>query len=252
MMKLSISQTSEEMGRKAAERVAELIGEAVAERGEARILVSTGQSQFEFFEALIQRDIPWDKVEIFHLDEYVGLPITHGASFRNYLKFRFIDKIGSHRMNYISGEGDTDETIADMTARIREKPIDIGVIGIGENGHIAFNDPPADFETEASYHVVELDHNCRKQQVGEGWFASVEDVPQYAISATVSQIMACRYVVSVVPHKVKAAAIQKTLETDGVTNLIPATRLKEHGNWFLYLDRDSASLLGNATKELAE
>ncbi len=252
MMRLSISQTSEEMGQKAAERVAGLIAKAVGEQGEARILVSTGQSQFEFFEALVKRNIPWDKVEIFHLDEYVGLPATHGASFRKYLKTRFIDRIGSNRMNYISGEGDTDETIADMTARIREKPIDIGIIGIGENGHIAFNDPPADFETRASYHVVELDGNCRRQQVGEGWFGSVEDVPRYAISATVSQIMACRYVVSVVPHKVKAAAIQKTLETQGVTNLIPATKLKEHANWFLYLDRDSAALLGDAARGLAE
>lgn len=252
MMKLSISQTSNEMGRKAAERTEELIGKAVSERGEARILVSTGQSQFEFFDALIKMDIPWDKVEIFHLDEYVGLALTHEASFCRYLKYRFIDKIGSTRMNYISGEGDTKKTIADMTARIREKPIDVGIIGIGENAHIAFNDPPADFETTASYHVVKLDDKCRSQQVGEGWFAAIEDVPQYAISATVFQIMACRSLISVVPHKVKAAAIQKTLETDAVTNAIPATKMREHGNWFLYLDADSASLLGDATKALAE
>lgn len=251
-MKLSISQTSDEMGQKAAGKAAELICQAVREQGEARILVSTGQSQFEFFEALVQMDIPWDKVEIFHLDEYVGLPVTHGASFRKYLKERFIDKIGSTRMNYISGEGDTDKVIADITARIQEKPIDIGIIGIGENGHIAFNDPPADFETTASFHVVELDERCRRQQVGEGWFATVEDVPKYAISATVSQIMACRYIISVVPHKVKAAAIQKTLETEAVTNAVPATKMREHDNWYLYLDADSASLLGEGTKALAE
>ena len=252
MMKLSISRTSDEMGRKAAEKTAALIRQTVSEQGEARILVSTGQSQFEFFEALIQMDIPWDKVEIFHLDEYVGLPVTHGASFRKYLKERFIDKIGSARMNYIDGEGDTDKVIADITARIQEKPVDIGIIGIGENAHIAFNDPPADFETTASYHVVELDERCRRQQVGEGWFAAIEDVPRYAISATVSRIMACRYIISVVPHKVKAAAIQKTLETDGVTEAIPATKMREHGNWYLYLDEDSASLLGEGTKALAE
>ena len=234
MMKLSISRTSDEMGRKAAEKTAELIRQTISEQGEARILVSTGQSQFEFFEALIQMDIPWDKVEIFHLDEYVGLPVTHGASFRKYLKERFIDKIGSARMNYIDGEGD------------------IGIIGIGENAHIAFNDPPADFETTASYHVVELDERCRRQQVGEGWFAAIEDVPRYAISATVSRIMACRCIISVVPHKVKAAAVQKTLETDEVTNVIPATKMREHDNWYLYLDEDSASLLGEGTKALAE
>lgn len=252
MMKLSISRTSSEMGDKAAEKAAELITKTVDEQGEARILVSTGQSQFEFFQALVKRKVPWDKVEIFHLDEYVGLPATHGASFRKYLKCRFIDKIGSTRMNYINGEDDTDKIIAEMTARIREKPIDIGVIGIGENAHIAFNDPPADFGTTASYHVVELDCKCRRQQVGEGWFASIEDVPRYAISATVSQIMSCRYVISVVPHKVKAAAIQKTLETEGVTSLIPATKMKEHDNWFLYLDEDSASLLGDAARALAD
>lgn len=247
-MKLSISQTSVEMGQKAAEKVAELICEAVREKGEARILVSTGQSQFEFFEALIKMDIPWDKVEIFHLDEYVGLPIAHVASFRKYLKERFVDKVGSTRMNYISGEGDTDEMIADITAKITEKPIDIGIIGIGENGHIAFNDPPADFETTASYHVVELDQKCRQQQVGEGWFATVDDVPKYAISATVSQIMSCKHIVSVVPHQVKASAIQKTLETDTVTNLIPATKMKEHDDWFLYLDAESASMLKDSTR----
>lgn len=251
-MKLSISQTSIEMGQKAAEKVAELICGTVREKGEARILVSTGQSQFEFFEALIKMDIPWDKVEIFHLDEYVGLPIAHVASFRKYLKERFVDKIGSTRMNYISGEGDTDEMIADITAKITEKPVDIGIIGIGENGHIAFNDPPADFETTASYHVVELDQKCRQQQVGEGWFATVDDVPKYAISATVSQIMACKHIISVVPHRVKASAIQKTLETDTVTNLIPATKMKEHGDWFLYLDAESASMLKDSTKALAE
>lgn len=252
MMKLSISRTSDEMGRKAAEKTAELIRQTVSEQGEARILVSTGQSQFEFFEALTQMDIPWDKVEIFHLDEYVGLPVTHGASFRKYLKERFIDKICSARMNYIDGEGDTDKIIADITARIQEKPVDIGIIGIGENAHIAFNDPPADFETTASYHVVELDERCRRQQVGEGWFAAIEDVPRYAVSATVSRIMACRCIISVVPHKVKAAAVQKTLETDEVTNVIPATKMREHDNWYLYLDEDSASLLGEGTKALAE
>jgi glucosamine-6-phosphate deaminase len=251
-MKLSISGSSVEMGQRAADKVTELIRAKIKEQGEARIMVSTGQSQFEFYETLVTKEIPWDKVEIFHLDEYIGLPITHKASFRKYLKERFIDKIANARMNYISGEGDVKKTIAEITEKIKEKPIDIGVIGIGENGHVAFNDPPADFETTASFHVVELDLKCRQQQVGEGWFAAVDGVPKYAISVTVSQIMACEYIVSVVPHKVKAPIIKEILETDEVTNLIPATKLKEHKNWHLYLDADSASLLSDSIKETAE
>ncbi|MCI8443206.1 MAG: glucosamine-6-phosphate deaminase [Provencibacterium sp.] len=242
-MNLSISRTPEEMGALAAEKVRELIDEAVSKRGEARMMVSTGQSQFEFFEALVKLDIPWDKVEIYHLDEYVGLPITHKASFRKYLRERFIDRVGSRRMHYISGEGDVEKTIAEISASIRERPIDIGVIGIGENGHIAFNDPPADFETTAAYHVVTLDPKCRAQQVGEGWFPSVEEVPKKAISATVHQLFSCHSVVSVVPHAVKAKAVRDTLEAPEVTNLVPATKLREHAAWFLYLDEESAALL---------
>ena len=242
-MQCSISATSQEMGKRAAEKVAELIRETVREKGKARLLVSTGQSQFEFFEEITAMDIPWEAVEIFHLDEYIGLPITHPASFRKYLKERFIDKIGPAQMHYISGEGDIAAVIDEVTESIRKSPIDIGIIGIGENGHIAFNDPPADFETKAAYHVVSLDERCRMQQVGEGWFGSLDEVPRQAISATVPQILSCRTIVSVVPHKVKAEAVRNTLEAPAVTNLIPATALREHPRWYLYLDADSASLL---------
>ena len=242
-MQCSISATSQEMGKRAAEKVAELIRETVREKGKARLLVSTGQSQFEFFEEITAMDIPWEAVEIFHLDEYIGLPITHPASFRKYLKERFIDKIGPAQMHYISGEGDIAAVIDEVTESTRKSPIDIGIIGIGENGHIAFNDPPADFETKAAYHVVSLDERCRMQQVGEGWFGSLDEVPRQAISATVPQILSCRTIVSVVPHKVKAEAVRNTLEAPAVTNLIPATALREHPQWYLYLDADSASLL---------
>ena len=242
-MQCSISATSQEMGKRAAEKVAELIRETVREKGKARLLVSTGQSQFEFFEEITAMDIPWEAVEIFHLDEYIGLPITHPASFRKYLKERFIDKIGPAQMHYISGEGDIAAVIDEVTESIRKSPIDIGIIGIGEHGHIAFNDPPADFETKAAYHVVSLDERCRMQQVGEGWFGSLEEVPRQAISATVPQILSCRTIVSIVPHKVKAEAVRNTLEAPAVTNLIPATALREHPRWYLYLDADSASLL---------
>ena len=242
-MQCSISATSQEMGKRAAEKVAELIRETVREKGKARLLVSTGQSQFEFFEEITAMDIPWEAVEIFHLDEYIGLPITHPASFRKYLKERFIDKIGPAQMHYISGEGDIAAVIDEVTESIRKSPIDIGIIGIGENGHIAFNDPPAAFETKAAYHVVSLDERCRMQQVREGWFGGLEEVPRQAISATVPQILSCRTIVSIVPHKVKAEAVRNTLEAPAVTNLIPATALREHPQWYLYLDADSASLL---------
>ncbi|MBS6195044.1 MAG: 6-phosphogluconolactonase [Clostridiales bacterium] len=245
-MKLTISENAVEMGEKAAERVAELIRAAVEEKGHARILVSTGQSQFEYFEALVKKEIPWNQVEIFHLDEYIGLPITHKASFRKYLKERFVNFIPGATMHYLNVDEDVEKTITEITEEILKDKIDVGIIGIGENGHIAFNDPPADFETTASYHVVKLDEKCRNQQVGEGWFPTVTDVPEYALSATIWQIMQCEHIVSVVPHTVKAQAVKKTLETAEVTNLIPATKLREHKAWELFLDRDSASMLEEA------
>lgn len=242
-MNVSISENAKIMGEKAADKVAQLIRETVAQKGYARILVSTGQSQFEYFEALVTKEVPWDKVEIFHLDEYMNLPITHKASFRKYLKERFVDRVPGAVMHYLDTEGDIDKTIADITAEIRRDVIDVGIIGIGENGHIAFNDPPADFATTASYHVVKLDQTCRGQQVGEGWFGSVDEVPEYALSATVYQIMQCKHIVSVVPHAVKAKAVRDTLESPVVTNKIPATKLREHPSWYLFLDQDSAALL---------
>ena len=242
-MAVHVYETAVKMGEAAAERVATLICRTVEERGKCRILVSTGQSQFEYFEALVKLPVPWDRVEVFHLDEYIDLPITHPASFRKYLKERFIDKVPGATMHYLDTEGDIDALIRDITALITAEPIDVGIIGIGENGHIAFNDPPADFETTASYHVVNLDERCRRQQVGEGWFATVDDVPKQALSATVWQIMQCRYIVSVVPHAVKAEAVKKTLRSPEVTNMVPATKLRECENWDLYLDADSAALL---------
>lgn len=242
-MNLIISENATEMGRKAAERVAELIKEAIAQKGYARILVSTGQSQFEYFKALISQNVPWDKVEIFHLDEYIGLPITHKASFRKYLKERFVNFIPGSVIHYLNVEDDIEKTISNITKEIQKDKIDIGIIGIGENGHIAFNDPPANFETKASYHVVKLDEKCKKQQVGEGWFENINDVPEYALSATVWQIMQCEHIISVVPHLVKAKAVKDTLEIPNVTNLVPATKLREHKAWELFLDSDSSSML---------
>ena len=183
-------------------------------------------------------NVDWSKVEMFHLDEYVALPITHGASFRKYLKERFLDKLPCpmKAVHFVSGDP---ADIPALTAQIREAPIDVGLIGIGENGHIAFNDPPADFDTDEAYIVVDLDERCKRQQMGEGWFPTIDDVPKQAVSMTVRQIMSCREIVSCVPYAVKAEAIKKTLQAGETTNMIPATILKTHPNYLLYVDADS-------------
>lgn len=239
-MRICIDKTATEMGANAAALIAQKLRETIVRKGEARLLLSTGASQFEMFDALVHEDVDFSKVTMFHLDEYVGLPVTHIASFRKYLKERFVSKVPLKEAIYVNGEGDVAANIASITARIKEKPIDVGVIGIGENGHIAFNDPPADFETQESYIVVNLDDRCKRQQVGEGWFATVDDVPKQAISMTVHQIMACESIVTIVPHAVKAEAISNTLALD-VTNKVPATILKTHKDWNLFLDADSAA-----------
>lgn len=239
-MIIHVYRTPEEMGNEAARLIAEKLNAAIAQKGEARLLLSTGASQFEMMDALTRMPVDFGKVTMFHLDEYVALPVTHIASFRKYLQERFVDKVPLKEAVFVNGEGDVEANIAEITARIKEAPIDVGVIGIGENGHIAFNDPPADFDTEASYKVVNLDERCKRQQVGEGWFATVDDVPKQAISMTVKQIMACDSIVSVVPHAVKAEAVKNTLERD-VTNLVPATIMKTHPDFNLFLDSESAA-----------
>lgn len=238
-MQITIAKTTEEMGRLAAARIAQYLNQAIAQKGEARLLLSTGASQFEMMDALTREKVDFSKVTMFHLDEYVGLPVTHKASFRKYLKERFVDRVSLKEAVFVNGEGDVEQHIAALTRRLKEAPIDVGVIGIGENGHIAFNDPPAEFETDKSYKVVTLDERCRHQQVGEGWFATVEDVPRQAISMTVPQIMQCGVIISVVPHQVKAEAVENTLRQP-VNPFVPATMLKRHPDWHLFLDADSA------------
>lgn len=239
-MLIHVSKTPAEMGGEAAALIAQKLNAAIARKGEARLLLSTGASQFEMLEALVCQPVDFSKVTMFHLDEYVALPVTHIASFRKYLQERFVSKVPLKEAVFVNGEGDVAANIAALTARIREAPIDVGAIGIGENGHIAFNDPPADFDTQESFKVVTLDARCKRQQVGEGWFATVDDVPKQAISMTVSQIMACESIVSVVPHAVKAEAVRNTLERD-VTNLVPATIMKTHPDFNLFLDSESAA-----------
>ena len=232
------------LGRTAASHIAGLVGKAIKKKGGARLLVSTGASQFTTFEALLAWDLDWSKVEIFHLDEYIGLPETHPASFIKYIKERFVEKLRTapKKVHYVDTSKGVPQIIGELTAELNRGKIDIGVIGIGENGHIAFNDPPADFECEAAYKVVTLDEACRRQQLGEGWFPTFDDVPKEAISMTPRQILKCGHIISAVPYKVKAKAVRDTLSAERVTNMIPATILKTHPDWTLYIDRDSASL----------
>ncbi len=239
-MEIRICKNSEELGKSAAKYTAQVLREAIAEKGSARIVLSTGASQFDTLKALVKEPgIQWDCVEMFHLDEYVDLPETHGASFRKYLKERFVAKVGTLKAaHFVDG---TEECIAKLTEEIRKEPVDIGLIGIGENGHIAFNDPPADFDTKEAYIIVNLNERCKQQQMGEGWFATIDDVPKQAVSMTAYQIMQCKKIVSCVPYKVKAEAIENTIKAKEVTNLVPATLLKTHPDFVLYLDEDSAA-----------
>ena len=239
-MYFSVSPTKEELGKAAAKVIAEKVNAAIERRGFARIVLSTGASQFDTIEALTKEEgIKWDCVEMFHLDEYVNLPVTHPANFRKYLQERFVDKVAPLKaVHFVDG---TKECIADLTKELRSAPIDIGLIGIGENGHIAFNDPPADFDTREAYIIVNLDDKCKQQQMGEGWFATMDDVPKQAVSMTTYQIMQCERIVSCVPYAVKADAIEKTLTAKETTNIVPATLLREHSDFILYIDNESAS-----------
>ncbi|MDG5788595.1 6-phosphogluconolactonase [Evansella sp. AB-P1] len=232
-----------ELGIRSAEKCSQVIKEAINKKGTARIVLSTGKSQFETLKALVAHDIEWNKVEMFHLDEYVYLSEEHPASFRKYLKERFTNIVSLKRSYFVDGEGDLQDTISFLNEEITKEPIDLAIVGIGENSHIAFNDPPADFDTKHPFIIVNLDEACKNQQVREGWFSSIEEVPTQAISMSVHQILKSKCIVSPVPYVTKAKAIKATLESDKVSNEIPATALKKHQNVFLYLDNDSASLI---------
>ncbi len=239
-MIINISNNASDLGREAARFAAAKLNEAIIQNGEARMVVSTGSSQFETLQSLLNEKIDWGKVEIFHLDEYIGLPVTHPASFRKYLYERFINHINVRSFHSVDVEGDIEKKIKMLTEEIRKKPVHLGLIGIGVNGHIAFNDPPADFKTHEAYIVVNLDEACRMQQVNEGWFKSVAEVPGQAVSMTPWQIMQCRTIISCVPHKVKALAVKNTL-INNLTEVVPATMLKQHVDYHLYIDKNSAS-----------
>lgn len=243
-MNIQVYATPQELGRAAAGQAAAVLNAAIREQGRARLVLSTGASQFPFIEAFVRQPVDWSKVEMFHLDEYVGLPESHPASFRKYLKERFAAHVPTlGRAFYVNGEGDVASRLEELSCALLERPVDLAMIGIGENAHIAFNDPPADFATTEPYIVVDLDEHCKRQQVGEGWFPTMADVPQQAVTMSVHRILQSRVILSCVPHAVKARAVRLTLEHER-TEAVPATALKEHPNWTLYLDAASASEAG--------
>ncbi len=236
------------MSRAAARQAADVLRSTVAASGRARIVAATGASQFDFLEALTGADgIDWSRVEMFHLDEYVGLPIDHPASFRKYLLERLINKTGIRDYHFLDAERDPREVAGRVGLEMAKAPIDVAFVGIGENAHLAFNDPPADFESEAPYLVVTLDEACRRQQVGEGWFPSLEAVPAQALSMSIQQILKSNAIICIVPDARKAAAVKASLEGD-ITPNAPASILRRHRNVTVYLDRDSAALLDAGTR----
>ncbi|SMQ85396.1 glucosamine-6-phosphate deaminase [Devosia lucknowensis] len=243
-MELKIHENGDELGRHAAEDGAAAINHAIARAGQATIIVATGASQFAMLDALVGHDIDWSRVAAFHLDEYVGLPATHRASFRGYLRTRFVDRVkGLREFVEVGGDAaDLGEEVARLNARLADETVDVCFAGIGENCHLAFNDPPADFAIEDPYIVVDLDAACRQQQFGEGWFDSIEAVPARAISMSIRQIMKSRKIVLSVPDQRKALAVRQAVQQP-VSPLHPASILQRHPNATLHLDRASASML---------
>ena len=239
-MFVSISKDKYELGKKAAENGSKFIRKALAEKGYANIIVATGASQFEMLSELVKApDIDWSKVSVFHLDEYVGLPEDHPAGFRKYLRERFIAKLPTAPKKFypVSKEG-----MAELGAILKKTTIDVAFVGIGENGHLAFNDPPADFDSNEAYLIIELDEKCRRQQLGEGWFKTFEDVPTHAVSMAIKQIMMSKAIICSVPDARKAEAVAGAVEGP-LSNLCPSSIMQMHPECWLYLDPDSAKLL---------
>lgn len=252
-MNIAIFDSRPRLAEAASDEAARIIRQAIDERGQAYLIAATGASQFEFLEALVrQPSIDWGHTTFFHLDEYVGLPAAHPASFRKYLNERIVDRAQPGAFHFVNG--DNPDPVAEcqrLGVLISRQTIDAAFVGIGENGHLAFNDPPADFETREPYLVVELDQACRRQQVGEGWFESVDDVPQRAISMSIQQILKARNVLCIVPDRRKAQAVRDTLELE-VSPLRPASILRQHPHTTIYLDTESAALLKPRGATVAE
>ena len=242
-MELKVFDDKLTLGQAAAAQAARAIRDAIRERGQARVVAATAASQLEFLDALTKSPgIDWQKVEVFHLDEYIGLPVSHPGSFRKMLLEQLVHKTSIKRYHLLDGDADVDEVIRRVGKALTVAPVDIAFLGIGENGHIAFNDPPADFESEEPYLVVTLDEACRRQQVGEAWFADISQVPTHAISMSVRQILKSREILAVVPDTRKAQAVKACFEGE-ISPMAPASILRTHPKATVYLDRNSAALL---------
>ena len=251
-MNLAIFDSRFQLAQAAADEAADIIRQAIAARGEAYLIAATGASQFEFLEVLVQRpNIDWAQTTFFHLDEYVGMPASHPASFRRYLKERIVDRVHPGAFHFVNGDS-PDPTVECLRVGelLSRQTIDAAFVGIGENGHLAFNDPPANFETEDPYLVVELNEECRNQQVGEGWFMHLDEVPRQAISMSIQQIVKARRVICVVPELRKARAVRDCLELE-MSPMHPASILQQHPCTTIYLDKDSASLLSRGENNTA-
>ena len=245
-MNINIYDDPYELGKAAGLAASRLIREAIEVNGFANIILATGTSQFEILNQLTSGEgIDWSKVVMFHLDEYIGLPVTHPASFRKYLQERFLSKLPPLKAAYlINGEADPQTECERLGKLISQHPVDVALVGIGENGHLAFNDPPADFETEKPYIIVGLDEACRQQQLSEGWFKSFEEVPQHAVSMSIKQILKSKHIICSVPGERKAIAVKNSLEQP-ISNLYPAGILRLHAGCTFYLDKFSSALLSN-------
>jgi glucosamine-6-phosphate deaminase len=250
-MVLKVFKDKISLGKAAAEQASSAIRHAIRDHGSARVIAATAASQLEFLNALTKApDIDWQQVEVFHLDEYIGLPITHPGSFRKMLLEQLIQKTGISKYHLLDGDADAAEVVRRTGAALVSAPVDIAFVGIGENGHLAFNDPPADFATNEPYLIVNLDEACRLQQVGEAWFADISQVPTQAISMSVRQILRAKEILAVVPDTRKAQAVKACFEGE-ISPMAPASILRTHPNATIYLDKNSASLLSTALQTTA-
>jgi glucosamine-6-phosphate deaminase len=246
-MIIKVFDDKRSLAKAAAEQAATAIRAVIKDHQHARVVAASAASQLEFLEALTaMQGIDWKRVELFHLDEYIGVPMTHPASFCKFLQEHLVNKTGITKVHLLNGTADPVGVLREASKAIAAAPIDIAFVGIGENGHLAFNDPPADFETEEPFLIVKLDEACRRQQVGEGWFPDISAVPKQAMSMSVRQVLRSREILAVVPDKRKAQAIKACFDGP-ISPMAPSSILRTHPNATIYLDQQSAALLSPTT-----
>ncbi|MBW2981620.1 glucosamine-6-phosphate deaminase [Candidatus Woesearchaeota archaeon] len=243
-MKLNIFKTKKEAAFAAAKKAAGILNKTIASKGYANFIAATGVSQFELLDNLIKKfSIDWSKISMFHLDEYIGISDSHPASFRRYLKERIIDKVSLGMVYFIKGDSEDPKKECERLGKlIKGKEIDLAFLGVGENGHIAFNEPPADFHTEKPFIIVKLDKRTRMQQLKEGWFSRLSEVPKKAISMSIKQIMKSKNIICIAYDKRKAQAVRDCFGKK-ISPVNPASILQKNKNAFIYLDKNSASLI---------